>query len=175
MHAECTRFCCVTGEDAARGRGTDGCMDGSFSFLSFIFFLFVASARGPQSSLQSASISMALCVNAPPEARVKLSPAQTPAKPITASLDHRHSLSLQLLHSIHYAANSPSCSTLDSLFTPYICSSHMPTHSPCWAQLFIRSCRHSISHAAQTVSNQALIHAGHIKLPPMYFVVEVID
>lgn len=111
----------------------------------------------------------------PPEARVKLSPAQTPAKPITASLDHRHSLSLQLLHSIHYAANSPSCSTLDSLFTPYICSSHMPTHSPCWAQLFIRSCRHSISHAAQTVSNQALIHAGHIKLPPMYSVVEVID
>lgn len=118
MHAECTRFCCVTGEDAARGRGTDGCMDGSFSFLSFIFFLFVASARGPQSSLQSASISMALCVNAPPEARVKLSPAQTPAKPITASLDHRHGFSLQLLHSIHYAANSPSCSTLDSLFTP---------------------------------------------------------
>lgn len=54
----------------------------------------------------------------PPEARVKLSPAQTPAKPITASLDHRHGLSLQLLHSIHYAANSPSCSTPDSLFTP---------------------------------------------------------
>lgn len=141
----------------------DGWMDGSLScpLFSSSSCLFSAAgalapaASGTQLSPQSASISMALCVNVP----WGLGPAQTPAEPISAPDHHRRGLSLPLLCLSPSIMQPivPSCSPHISLFTPTFAALACPLTPRVG---FSCSLTHSDTQSAMSQSSWTTAHSS---------------